>query len=423
MTIDIPWSRLGDLDPAARRRIGMLVGVALTCAWFAVLHRFGFGQMVRATESIPERLRDFTFPVWDSSAPWDHGFLVFLEDGDFEQGASYSNHSTAYLLLMYGLYQVDKLIPGADLRLTANMLWMALTVGAAVLLVRSRGRDLHDVRRLVLLTLGIAFLASVPGYWISAGQFNVDNPFHFYVPLLIACASVFAYRAEADRTAWLVTIGLAVASPTAAVLLALVLAVRFVHDRDLRDRWGRVTLVMFLVALVVAAQPVLTSVALGFESDNSGWLFRAGLDGDRTYFSNLVESVAHPFADRPVQLLIVPVLVLLLQLVMMRWRDGGSARLDSSDRLLLQLLFSNYLVSLVLWPQAVSVHPYLYDHLLLVPVLIWIILNFARSRAAMRYFDGWVWLMFALLMLNLTQIAQAGTCPDCGYPPWPTPWS
>lgn len=78
------------------------------------------------------------------------------------------------------------------------------------------------------------------------------------------------------------------------------------------------------------------------------------------------------------------------------------------------LLFAQYVVTGLLWPQAVATHPYLCDYLLQAPVFVMIVLNFAYERppAALRF---WILVLLFRISFNLEQIAQA-KCQGCNYP-------
>jgi hypothetical protein len=176
---------------------------------------------------------------------------------------------------------------------------------------------------------------------------------------------------------------------------------------------------MFSLSVVFFLQPRVVAKILGFRSENSGWLFRAGLDGDRSYFSNPISAVFHPYLDRPFQLILVPAVLLVVQLVY-SFKSDGHLRMPGSapDTTFLQLLFSQYLLTLIFWPQAVSVHPYLYDHLLVAAILVWVVVNFSSGVSFSKHFSFWFLTLVALITFNLTQIAQAGHCANCLYPDW-----
>ena len=78
------------------------------------------------------------------------------------------------------------------------------------------------------------------------------------------------------------------------------------------------------------------------------------------------------------------------------------------------LLFSQYVITGLLWPQAVAIHPYLYDYLLMAPVFVAIVLNFAfkPSPVALRF---WALALLFCISFHLQQVAQA-KCQGCYFP-------
>src|SRR5437868_15099948 len=84
-----------------------LFGTALSSILgMAAAYHFGVGEMAAVADKNPERLRDFTFPVWHNHSIFEHGFLVFLTSDGFTNKAAYANHATVYLWFMDLLYHV-----------------------------------------------------------------------------------------------------------------------------------------------------------------------------------------------------------------------------------------------------------------------------------------------------------------------------
>jgi hypothetical protein len=402
----------------SRRQLLFVGGICCLLVSLVIVNQFGFGDMAARSNPAPERLRDFTFPVWQHESWLDHGFLSFLKAGDFRAGIAYTNHSTGYLFLMYLLYQLERVSASLDMRTTAAYLEMAATVGVVAVVVWRRTRIRLQSIDAILALLGIVYLVTEPGYWISAGKFNVDNPIHFSFPLFVLASYQLAYRRERDGWFWATLLLLSVLAPQVAILLALFMCVKMLANPQSRRALARPSVVMFGVGALFYLQPPVVAKMLGFSTENSGWLFRSGLDGDRSYYSNPVTAVIHPFVDRPFTLIVVPAALLVGQLVY-AWRSNGRVPIpaNADDSTFLQFLFSQYIISLLFWPQAISVHPYLYDYLLVGPVLVWVILNFASGVKFSKHFSFWSLLMVGLITFNLTQIAQAAHCAGCVYPP------
>src|SRR5262249_2200364 len=110
----------------------------------------------------------------------------------------------------------------------------------------------------------------------------------------------------------------------------------------------------------------------GYQAQQSSFLFRSGLDGDTRYFTGLLQAAIAPCPvnccyARTVSDLLLPAVVPLAIFGPLAMRQPASG--FSVSRTFL-FLASPYLLSVILFPQSVSVHPYLYDHLLLIPIVV-----------------------------------------------------
>lgn len=395
-----------------------LIGVALiTILSMMAVYQFGFGEMAAAADKNPERLRDFTFPIWHSHSFREHGFLVFLTQDGFAGKTAYANHSTAYLWFMDALNHVQQHFSAMTMRLTGAwlaMFAMVLAIGYVVF----RCLDELCLTRLVVLGLGFCYVATLPTYWIAVGKFNVDNAFIFAMPALVML-SYFAWKSDSKGGAfWFWATATALIMPIAGVLFAIGLSAQVVG----RNRWTAprawvAPVLLAVISIVLYLEPVLVLKLLGFTSTNSSWVFRAGLDGDTRFFSNAVNSLLFPQLRRPVHLIAVPLILVAVQWLV-TWREARSTTtLPGRDRSVFVVnLFVVYALTLLFWPQAVSIHPYLYDAILVGPVAAWIMVKFAGQSISERSFLLWCFFLGFLIMFNLTTIAQATHAPL--YPKW-----
>lgn len=389
-----------------------------------LVYGLGFWEMVQLISPLPERLRDITFPIWDQYSFSKHGCLVFLSSDDFEKGVAYSHHAVGYLLFMYLFYKIEILIPQLPMRAVVASLEMVFCVLAVVYVALSGQRERVRFHQGALILLAVMFLLTMPGFWISAGKFNVDNPFHLQFPILLVVAHRISQGVASGVKLWLPLGALCVTAPITAALLGMYQVVTSIRNDGLSKNMLKLGVVVILISAVVYLQPVIISKAFGFSSSNSSWLFRSGLDGDVSYFTNILNSVISPYFPRPVYMLALPAGLLLAQLTIMAIRahdDGkGKAFLVGSGNPILfyGVIFSQYLVTSLLWPQAVSIHPYLYDFMLIAPIFVWIALNLAQSHSLLNNPRVWIWVMLFFISFNLQQIAQAKNSKGCSYPTW-----
>ena len=399
-----------------------IFGVALLFG-FIFIYEFGFGQIVTKYAQFPERLKDNTFPTWDAHSFMSHGFLTFLSKESFELKEAYTNHSPFYLIWNYFLYKVEIWFPILPMRMTSACISMFASLGVITFVLYRKWGAAFRSKLFFLLLLGLLYFLTMPTYWISAGKFNVDNPFHFYWPLVVLVGYQVSENRPQKFSFWLSILLLCIVAPKGAIIVGLVLVVQaFSRQYGHRYLLGAASaLVVF--GLCLSALPMVVGKLLGFTSKNSGWLFRSGLDGDTRYFSNIFNAVLSPVDPRPSYFLIVPLGLLLLQIII-KWRVPVVSEVKDQtglSGLFWSVVLSPYLVTLLLWPQSISVHPYLYDYLLLGPIVLLIITNFLSYRnvsGSPGLFSFWLWLMALAIMFNLTQLAQAAHCASCSYPSW-----
>ncbi len=400
-------------------------GIILTIfLGLSLVHGLGFIRIIQAVSPLQERLRDVTFPIWDHYPFYQHGFLVFMTPEDLGGGVAYSNHSVGYLLFMYLFYKIELAVPQLPMRAVTAGFEMLFSV-VAMLYVGLAGQQARiRLHHGILILLGVMFFLTMPGYWISAGKFNVDNPAHFQFPLLLLVAYRIGRGDFSGFKLWVPLGALCATVPTSAALLGAFLLVSSAGRAAFDKRLFKLAVVVIVASAAIYLQPVVISKLLSFKSVNSSWLFRSGLDGDTTYFSNVLNSVANPFFHRPFYLLAIPIGLLLAQLVMIRFQaqkninQGWAMPSIGSPGLFFGVLFSPYLFFTLLWPQAVSIHPYIFDFLLIAPVSSWIVLNFVHGKALLSTPQVWFWVMLFLISFNLQQIAQVKKCKDCYYPTW-----
>jgi hypothetical protein len=174
-----------------------------------------------------------------------------------------------------------------------------------------------------------------------------------------------------------------------------------------------VTAASMSVGVIIYSIPRMLIAWRGYTPLASSFLFRSGLDGDTRYFSNMVQSILAPCPTaccwgRTTTDLIFPAFIPLALVAMFAWR----AQVVKSVPLghLFLFLCTPYFLSLILFPQSISIHPYMYDHLLLLPVVVT-----ASVGMLTPAFEAWLTgtrllgfllITSGVLMTNLIDIAQ-----------------
>lgn len=391
-----------------------------------VVYKLGFREAAQQIAGKPERLRDITFYIWENYAPSKHGYLVFYSLDDFNKEIAYSNHSTAYLFYMYALYKIEMIIPAFQMRVVGALLNMTSLVGAVFYIIANVTKKNIDLIKGFLMLLAVILMVSMPGHWISAARFNVDNPFPLIFTML-ALISFFIWQDKGSgKRVWIALLLFVVFSPISAAILGLALSLYSLRNDGLDTKLFKLAAAAVILGFIFYLQAPVVSKILGFTSSNSGWLFRAGLDGNTAYFSNAFMSVVSPHFPRPLHIIAIPILLFLAQAVYFRTvsKIAKPERSTCDDvptfsdaEVFYFLIFSQYVFTWLLWPQAIAIHPYLYDYLFLAPVSVLIILHFLNFPEHCNHSRLWVLTLLFLISFNLQQIAQA-KCNGCYYPTW-----
>jgi hypothetical protein len=416
-------------EGAPRARLWVGIFVFWCCAfWATVVWDAGMRDLilfVDRTIELPCRTDPLStmFKTWEKHPASEHLFLGWRPESSFEKKEPYANHVHPFLLSMYAWIVAVRAATGLPMPIASNttilLQMLVVLVGTSALLARlgllRRG---HEPGGLIVLFLGYGFLITTWRFWIDLFQFQSDTPFPLAAGLYaLVCASfVPPVRPWMAIASSLVFVAL---TPINAPFLILAAACVFGQPAaTVRDLWSRNRLIVGLaistmaLAFVVMALPRLLVVWKGYSSYSSSWLMRSGLDGSTQYFENMFQAIwrghrTSCYLRTPAELLLPMFLPLA---AFGPWGFRSDHGLPVHPAKLLLFLCTPYLCSWILFPQALSVHPYLYDLLLLIPIVI-IGLVLLLTEPIRRGLTG-PWLlavmlfMGALIMTNLTTLAQ-----------------
>jgi hypothetical protein len=393
--------------------------------WVRCAYDVGFEKLYLFIDKSPDRLRDITFQIWDAHSFKEHWGRVFYSFEDFAQSKAYGGHSLPYLLLLYLFNSLTQLSENLSFRLVAIVEMLILIVSITLVIKSELSEVLKKGHGVVLVILGLGFCATSPLFWISAGKSNIDNPFFLYSGILVALSYLMAH--EIRRTAFITYFLIALSAllfPLLSVLLGLYWITMHLHRADKSDiNILKLAVWQISLSLIVYAYGPLVIMMNGLESSSSTWMFRSGLDGDTYEFLNIFQAVISPSYPRPFTYLAMPLIIVILQLTIMFFYRKSHIE-DVKQKIFSKGMFlggvgSAYFGTLLFWPQSISVHPYLYDFIGLLPFYILILLNFGHKSISSKTWVIWIFVLAVAIQSNLTGIAQAGKCPTC-LPDLPT---
>ncbi len=349
--------------------------IASWLVWISILWDVGLGQLVaegvRPPGFVYDRLNDAIFPIWNERPISAHWFVGMYTPADFDAGRVYTGHSAPVLMVWYLISLCAQLLglPLSPATLAIPFVYSILLVLAIYCLLSFtpgiRLRDRVNDYLAVFLLLGT--LVTMASFWHSFLEHNSDNAFPLAVYLVVALCPLVLRGATHEPVFWSLALLLAVLMPMFALPLAI--SCWFVLSPEERAATSRRGAALFAgVALLSLAYPKIVAALLGYTDMASGLQFRSGLDGDTTYFTHAVQAVLAPRGEeRNWWDLVYPTFVPVVLLLLLAKSALGSAR-AILGRMATVLLFP-YAFVVILFPQAVSIHPYLFDYLLQAPVL------------------------------------------------------
>jgi len=362
--------------------------------------------------------------IWESNRPSDHLYLAWRSQDAFDHRIVYANHVHSYLLTMYAWVNVARRLGGLTLWQASNtslLLPILALIGAfAVLALRSGVlQSTWTIFDLLFVFLGVGVLLTTWRLWIDLARFNSDNPFPLMAALFVLVYALVLPPIRV-RSAAIAAAAFAALSPVNTPMLLIPLLCLFTKpSRGWRAFWiaNRSVLIVCVAAFVAGVVSYLDPRLLiswkGYHPQESSFLFRSGLDGDTRYFSGLLQAAIAPCPTgccypRSALDLLWPAVVPLVIFGPLTLRPNRPSVFSAVRTFL--FLATPYFLSLILFPQSVAVHPYLYDHLLLIPMVVTgvlAMLDVSRDiRPGSAALLAFLLVVMAVLMSNLIAIAQ-----------------
>ena len=377
------------------------------------------GHLLRSPNSRPTV--PISFSYWDRAPISEHLGLAFTETDAPERRRAYQHHSPLWMGLMYAWLQPLR-AAGVPYDVAQNALVLIPFAALLGLLWASLGTLAPATRdewlTLPALLLAAATVATSPSLWLATLVGNPEE--HGRLTMAVAMtflATLDFHGRPLGRAGLAVLLAVVLLAPMPALLIVgvlLMLGIRLDAERPHHgvrwDGWARQAPVLAATAVVMIALPYAMLRVGHWTGVGSSVPFRSGLDGDTQYFSSIAQAVLQPIdaASRPWRFLPLPLAAMATALGARAVSSSFGARVG---RLLL-VSWSPALVWLVLFPQMVSIHPYLFDFGVLLPPAFCLLFCLAQPElrqwlAARRAMLLAVTIgLAALLMTNLLDLAR-----------------
>ena len=411
--------------PAGRGAPSLLALLLLTywgCAlWVGVIHDAGYDKLVVAHSVLrPSWLETEIFPVWERYSLSEHLFLGHGAIDSFEQGRAYSGVSPLFLLAAYLVTMTAQWAGGVEMAVAVRFIPVAFAFLIAFSLLfawRSFGERLVEPRGWggVVYLLALGCLLSLPTLWVTATLHHTGD----WVPLAaissLMVLPAYLRRRFDSRAVMVAGLVLALTAPYAMWIYLMVLTPMLLqpgaveYPREQAMRAVRLLIYGFLVALAVYLYGKLAIRWAGLTDVASPLSLRSGLDGATARFQEHFQAIFSP-TSMPRQWGLAAFMLFPALFIVWSWRRGCSSAFRSLD--VVVLMFCQYLFWWIFFPQSVSIHPYAYDVLWMLPMVLLGVLTLAeREFHATLRGAGKVVAVAAValfLMHNLINVAQLG---------------
>jgi len=315
--------------------------------------------------------------VYDTNSVFDHGFLGYLNASDLDNGKGYTNRSQPFMIANYVFLKVLKLM-GLEYEVGQNfvvfiyfLFIFAIARRALPVVKRAERSEMisEDVLWLfIAIIIGSGLLVTFPMLWAGFVGYHRDNSFVISA-LCFAVLSIYDFKGGTPgRTSFIALLLITFFTPFYGPVVALAWFFICCFPRSSSDAvTGRKVFIECLILLLSSVffllLPKLTLYVIGLQQDTgSSFLFRSGLDGDNRVFSSLLSVIFSPFrpeVNRVWSTFFVPAAAVFF----LAWHRIAVKDLLLNNRMARQLLICllPYIYFLVVSPQGVAMHPYIYD--------------------------------------------------------------
>lgn len=365
-----------------------------------------------------DRFSDITYIIWKNYSFNVHGFIVFLSESDFHKKIAYGGHTPIFAMIMWVVNQISILLELPNKFINVVIFILANSIVLIIISLKQRSAVFGFSRRrqsLLLFFLLVCFYTTV-AIAVPIAKNNFDNAMVLIFPLVIVLTYSYG-TGSFEKISPILGIFFGFVSPIFAIFYysSLALYTLIGGNVALKSKSCNPFLMLSICIVLFVANNTWLKY-FGYTSASSSWLFRSGLDGSTSYYLNHFQAILAPFYPRPFKLIMFPLVYFLLFLVLSKYSKSISNSFVPFKTSELVAISSIYCISLALFPQAVSVHPYLYDVFLLLPFFY---ISFVACFDSLCESPGRVIILIAFSILlitsNLSLIAQNAKCVDC-YP-------
>jgi len=367
-----------------------------------------------------DRLASVIYKIWETKPFSEHFGLAFCDYNKFKESA-YSHHSQLYLLINYVVVKFIQLLINCKMEVATRLLpfftSIMLTISVIFFFLKTKfNLHIRNISTQLTFFLGLGFLLSLPDFWITLLLWNTDNPFPWVSYITLVLFTYICVNEHMSRGFIFILYFYCLLSPFYALICLFtfcffVYMPKALHKDKLPSRKIIIVLsIGLMLTAITLVYPKMIIRLLNYKDIGSSLLYRSGLDGDTSYYNNIWQAVTSPWSKymiRPWSGLITTIVFCVIAFMLAGLRKYKK---DTTELMNSIFLFSPYLFSIVVIPQSVSIHPYLYDYLLIFPLAFLGVYWLCSPEFQEKIKSLWLYLLFlfmsSFILHNLTKVAQ-----------------
>ena len=373
--------------------------------WQLVVFNLGVLQalFIHRAGKIPD-----TLVWWESELFKNHLFSIVYNKNDIAQNRIYISHSTFSSLLDVFWIKSFSYILHKPYHIAQNFIAL-VNMYLFIVFIFSRDFFKNKLKTkfskfdILMLFLIVGFIFSIPSFWDSFLRFNSDNYFVLTSLLLIFLTERIDFlNTQSNQNIFFITGIIMVSFEPVYYPCWLFLYFAFLNTYKITVREYFKTFILLLYSVLIIIVPYIQGWLIHKENLGSTFKSRSGLDGSSLYFKSVFDALFKPFSHNFNFLWLVYFIVLLILMILF----DKSRVLSNLKRLGFALI--GFVFSLIVFPQSVSIHRYLYDFLLFIPIvylIIKILIEIEIESIQPRKFLFIVLGMIFMIFVNLRSIS------------------
>lgn len=353
----------------------------------------------------------FTFNWWESTSFKNHLLLGNYLENETANGTVYTTYTYPFYFVNYLILSPLHFIFHISYEKAQNILPYINILFFAWVIYRLKKKEIISIinsknlyfQVCIFLIIGLLITNSLP--WTSMLRNNLEN-FHMFIAILFCFLSIVCVHnydtVKKDRL--FLIVGILISCITPIYFPAWILCYIYTEN-ELRIRKK----MLWIISIVIISNlinyfiPTIAAESLHLRSSASGFLYRSGLDGSRTYFDSILSVFYAPKSQQQT----ISTLILITSTIIL-----GKILKETSKIYFKQAIFLliPLFTTVILFPQFSSIHMYFIELLIVIPcifMLCYWLLNFELiTQLKSNQYTMTILFFSFLIMSQLLEVAR-----------------